>query len=140
MEKLNLQIKINLALAAVYSLLSISFHADISFLAFFISASFTAVLYYFTYIQLVKKDSVERLSAVRRTLQYEPFVYISAFAIQRSGKSGFPYAFDLICALVWIALMILEADIARDNRWELLNEKLLLGCIEPCFRTQGGLL
>lgn len=106
MEKLNLQIKINLALAAVYSLLSISFNADISFLAFFISASFTAVLYYFTYVQLVKKDSVERLSAVRRTLQYEPFVYISAFAIQRSGKSGFPYAFDLICALVWIALMI----------------------------------
>lgn len=106
MEKLTLQIKINLILAAVYTLLSISFNADVSVLSFFISGAFTAVLYYFTFVQLVKKNSVERLSAIRRTLQYEPFVYISAFAIQRSGKNGFPYAFDLVCALVWIALMI----------------------------------
>ena len=58
------------------------------------------------------------------------------------GAKGSMSHMDLIAASAddISASDILEADVRRDGRWELLNEQMLLSCIEPCFRTQGALL
>ena len=58
------------------------------------------------------------------------------------GAKGSMSHLDLIAASAddISASDILEANVRRDGRWELLNEQMLLSCIEPCFRTQGALL
>ncbi|MBQ5400775.1 MAG: signal peptidase I [Treponema sp.] len=108
MRKLKFFIYINLALAAVFSFLCVSFHRDISVLAFPLAILFTAALFYVTVILLLRKKEFRHLGMVRRFFQYEPFVFISAFVIQRAGEKGCPYPLDLAAALVWVAIMILS--------------------------------
>ncbi len=105
MKKLQLAIKINMILAVIFSLCTFPINADISILALPISMAFTFFLYRYTFVQIIKKNSVQKISAIRRYFQYEPFVYITAFVLQRSGKTGFPYAFDLILSILWIFLL-----------------------------------
>ena len=83
-------------------------HLDISAVAFPLSAGFTVLLYFASYGELVKNKSVRRLNSVRRVFQYEPFVFITAFVIQRSGKFGFPAGFDFLCAFSWIMILVLS--------------------------------
>ncbi len=108
MKKLQAYLVINLVLTAVFSLLSLSFHADISLLAFPIAAAFSVCLYFFTYRELCKKKSVAHIAAIRRFYQYEPFVFISTWLIQRAGKSGMPFALDFAGALTWILITVLS--------------------------------
>lgn len=108
MRKLKVLIYSNLALAAVFSCLCVSFHKDISILAFPLAIIFTAALFYVSVIVLLKRNMVSKIGVVRRFFQYEPFVFISSFVIQRAGKNGCPYVLDLISALLWVAIMVLS--------------------------------
>lgn len=108
MRKLKVLIYSNLALAAVFSFLCVSFHKDISILAFPLAIIFTAALFYVSVIVLLKRNMVSKIGVVRRFFQYEPFVFISSFVIQRAGKNGCPYVLDLISALLWVAIMVLS--------------------------------
>ncbi|MBQ5384081.1 MAG: signal peptidase I [Treponema sp.] len=108
MKKLKIYIYLNLALAAVFSFLCISFHKDVSFLAFPLALVFTAALFYVSVIMLFKKNEVKHVGMVRRFFQYEPFVFISAFVIQRAGENACPYALDLAAALIWVLITVLS--------------------------------
>lgn len=108
MNNLKTTIKINLIVSAVFTLMCISFRADISLLAFPVALVFLLVLYFSSHDQLVKKASIVHLGAIRRVFQYEPFVFITAFVIQRSGKEGFHIAFDAVCSIVWIAVTVIS--------------------------------
>lgn len=57
---------------------------------------------------MIVKLDVSHINAIRRFFQYEPFVYITAFVIQRSGKEGFPLFYDAICSLVWVAILVIS--------------------------------
>ncbi len=108
MKKLEVYLVINLILAAIFSLLSLSFHADISLLAFPIALAFSFCLYFFTYRELFRKKSVAHIASIRRFYQYEPFVFISVWIVQRAGKSGMPFALDFAGALTWVLITILS--------------------------------
>lgn len=108
MKKLVPCIVANIALAIVFTFLQIPVHADISLLAFPLCLLFTAALAYTTYWQLIKKNTIAHLTAVRRMLDYEPFVYIAAFVLRRAGTHETPYALDLICVILWLALLALS--------------------------------
>lgn len=108
MKKLNVYIIINLILAIIFSFLSLSFHLDISLLAFPIAIIFTVCMYFVSYKELCQKKSVKHIIAIRRFFQYEPFVFISTWVIQRAGKSAMPFVLDLIAALVWVAITVLS--------------------------------
>ena len=108
MNNLKTTIKINLIVSAVFTLMCISFRADISLLAFPVALVFLLVLYFSSHDQLVKKASIVHLGAIRRVFQYEPFVFITAFVIQRSGKEGFHIAFDAVCSIVWIVVTVIS--------------------------------
>lgn len=126
MKKLTVCIYINIVLSVLFSILSLSFHADISLLAFPLAAVFTAILFYSGNIQLLKKSNLRHLTAIRRVFQYEPFVFISAFVIQRSGNSGMPFALDIMCALVWTVTMLISfyiQHILSEKRIVSLNEE-----------------
>lgn len=127
MKKFSLLIKANLICAAFFSVLCLYMHMDVSAAAFPLSIGFTALLYFSSYAELVRKKSVRHLNAVRRIFQYEPFVFITAFVLQRSGKFGFPAAFDFLCAAAWIVILCLSLSIqyflaekrisALDSEW-----------------------
>lgn len=86
----------------------LSFRADLSLLAFPISLIFTILLAYVSFVVLLKRDGVLHIDAIRRFYQYEPFVYITSFVLQRAGKYGQPFALDVSQALVWTAITILS--------------------------------
>lgn len=108
MKKLKVLFYINIALACIFTCLSISFRADISLVAFPLSLIFTIVLAYVTFVVLLKKDGVVHMDAIRRFYQYEPFVYISAFVLQRAGNYGQPYPLDVSQAIVWTLITIIS--------------------------------
>lgn len=108
MKKLNVYIILNLILVAIFSFLSLSFHLDISILAFPLAIIFTVCMYFVSYRELCQKKSVKHIIAIRRFFQYEPFVFISTWVIQRAGKSAIPFALDLIAALIWLSITVLS--------------------------------
>ncbi len=106
MKKLKVHLYVNIAMAFAFTLLCLSFHDDVSLLAFPLSLVFTAVLSYIVLKVFLQKNDASRIGIIRRIFQYEPFVYISAFVIQRCGKQGMPFALDLAASLVWCAITV----------------------------------
>ncbi len=106
MKNLKIFVYVNLALACLFSLTCFSFNLDISLIALPLSAAFTVLIFLFVYKKFLKANSIKHLNAVRRFFQYEPFVYISAFVLQRSGKNGMSYALDLVAAVLWVSVTI----------------------------------
>lgn len=111
MEKLKSLVKINLVACSIYTLLSFPIGADISLMALPVSAAFLFLLLKSVYIPLVKKESAEHMTCMRRVIQYQPFAFITAFVIQHSGSNGMPFFLDLICGLSWLSTAILSVAI-----------------------------
>ena len=118
MKKLTYSLYINLGLSILFSFLCISFHKDISLLAFPLALIFTIFTSYISIAVLIKKGKISKLGTIRRIFQYEPFVFMTAFVIQRAGKTGMPYIIDLLSVILWVLLLILSFYLLY-----LLNEK-----------------
>ncbi|MBQ9538816.1 MAG: signal peptidase I [Treponema sp.] len=95
----------NFFLSCFFSLLNLPTSLDLSILAFPLSVLFTLLVGYFSYRRLIKRNEFSLLPAITRMFQYEPFVFIAAFVIRRSGAFGLPFAIDLIGCLTWLALV-----------------------------------
>jgi len=61
---------------------------------------------YFLFIRVLKENQIKHLGAVRRFFQYQPFVYLTSFVLQRAGKKGTPYALDLVSVILWVLVLI----------------------------------
>ena len=124
MEKFYACVRLNLILAGIYTVLTVSFHLDISFFAFFVSAVFTFVTAYFAWYRLLKKNEDRHLMMVLRIFQYEPFVLITAYVMRRAGNTAPCYVIDLLTSLLWcgtvvssfvILFMLRERNLANVN-------------------------
>ncbi len=147
MKKISFFVYANIALTALFTLLSLSFHADISLVAFPVSLLFTLLLAYMTVVRLLRKEGVVQLPAIRHALQYEPFVYISAFVLRRAGNAAPPFVLDLAGALVWVSLTLVscvllfllrEKAVPALGRWsEIPVEKPACTTIRSTVRRVG---
>ena len=108
MKKLNFFVYANILLALLFSALSISFHADISMLALPISLVFTVLIGYVSIFHLLKSGDARHLDTVRRFIQYEPFVFITAFVLQRAGHFAMPRIMDVASAVVWVLITVIS--------------------------------
>lgn len=108
MKNLTLVCRLNLIVSVLFTLLCLSFRADVSLAAFPVAALFTVFMYIYTYKPLIVKQDISRINVIRRFFQYEPFVFITAFVFQRSGKEGFPLFFDAVCSLVWVLILLIS--------------------------------
>ncbi len=90
--------------AVCLSFLNISFHADISLLAFPLSLIFTAIIAYFSLIPLLKKQDPRYIPLVSKIIQYEPFAFLAVFILRRAGKDGTSFVLDLFTVLFWLIL------------------------------------
>ena len=92
-------------LSSFFSLITISFHFDISFFAFIPSLIFSFALWYFGIVLFTDKKKIS-LSFIRKVYEYAPFILLFSFILRRSGQNETSYAYDFICVLVWVLLTI----------------------------------
>lgn len=107
MKKIKIYFWVSLGFAALFSLLNICFHADVSCLAFIISLIYTGLE--FKFFQINDNDEQSRSKTAfraRKFLQYEPYVYLIAFIIRRAGSKGTSFAFDLISVIFWLGVFV----------------------------------
>ena len=96
---------INLGAAALFSILTLSFHADISLLAAPIAIIYTAATIYFTLNMIIKTDGSHILKVIKFT-EYLPYVLFITFILRRAGNNGVPYWYDLITVILWFVIFV----------------------------------
>src|SRR5574344_500538 len=90
-KRLKLFIFIELTAAAIFTLLNLSFHADISLLAFPLSMIYLAVTCWFLLKKLVFDTDGTYLYAAIKLNEYLPYFLFITFIIRRAGKTGTPF-------------------------------------------------
>lgn len=126
MKKLNTYLVVNFILSGIFTILNLSFTADVSLTALPLSLIFSGAAFYFVYLEFYKKESLKLLNTARRFMQYEPFILLTAFVLRRAGNKGCSYFFDLITVLVWIALLVFSCIILywlSEKRVYTINKK-----------------
>lgn len=100
LKKLSLISLAGIAVSGLFTLTLLSFHADISIVAFPLSFVFCAALYG-VWNMLFTRQKTALLPAFRALLQYEPYVLLIAFVFRRSGAYGTPFFLDAFSVIFW---------------------------------------
>ncbi len=98
---------INLGAAALFSILSISFHADISLLAFPLSLIYTGATIYFTLNMIFKTDGSHYYRVIKFT-EYLPYYNFIVFILRRAGNTSTSFAYDVITVILWLIMFVLS--------------------------------
>ena len=106
-KRLKLFIFIELAAAAFFTLLHLSFHADISLLAFPLSMIYLAVTCWFLLKKLVFDTDGTYLYAAIKLNEYLPYFLFITFIIRRAGKTGTPFVVDVFAVISWFVIFVL---------------------------------
>ena len=101
-KKLNKISVVCCAASALFSLSVLSFHADISLLAFPLIVVFTAFLAFSSIKKLFKDNNLSFIAVFRELLQYAPSVMLISFVLRRAGESGTPFVLDVVSVLLWL--------------------------------------
>ncbi len=101
-KRLSLIAAATCACSALFSFTMISFHADVSLLAFPIALVFSLALAFFSLKKLFLEGNLYFIAVFRELLQYLPYVLLVAFVFRRAGEEGTPYALDLISVVLWV--------------------------------------
>lgn len=124
-DSYKLKCYINLSAAVLLSLLSLSFHADISVLSFVISALYTAVTVFFTLRMIFKTDGTHIYKVIKFT-EYLPYVLFICFILRRAGTTGTSFVYDLITVILWFVVFVLSYLTTRCL-YPKKNEKIIEG-------------
>ena len=116
---------INLSAAILFSILSISFHADITILGFIIAVAYTAVTVFFSLKMILKTDGTHIMKVIKFT-EYLPYVLFICFILRRAGVSGTSFAYDLITVILWFIIFVLSYLTTRCL-YPKKNEKIIQG-------------
>lgn len=106
-KRLKLFIFIELAAAAIFTLLNLSFHADISLLAFPLSMIYLAVTCWFLLKKLVFDTDGTYIYAAIKLNEYLPYFLFITFIIRRAGKTGTPFVVDVFAVISWFVIFVL---------------------------------
>lgn len=75
-------------------------------LALIFSAWYTAIV-----VAFMRKPDRKKLSILRKTLEYLPFVLLTGFVIRRSGAADGTFLLDLVTIIIWLVVSILAGVI-----------------------------
>lgn len=106
-KRLKLFIFIELAAAAIFTLLNLSFHADISLLAFPLSMIYLSVTCWFLLKKLVFDTDGTYIYAAIKLNEYLPYFLFITFIIRRAGKTGTPFIVDVLAVISWFVIFVL---------------------------------
>ncbi|HZK20078.1 MAG TPA: signal peptidase I [Treponemataceae bacterium] len=91
----------------LFSVLQISFKVDISIIAFLLSVIYTGAVLFVSLVLVKKQSSLSGLRAMSKLYEYAPFVYLISFVLRRAGDGDTSYAYDVICVLLWLIILVL---------------------------------
>ena len=106
-KKLRIFIFIELGAACLFTLLNLSFHADISLLAFPLALVYFALTCWFLLKKLVLDTDGTHLYAAIKLNEYLPYIFFITFIIRRAGKTGTPFVVDLFAVISWFVIFVL---------------------------------
>ena len=117
---------IELTSACIFTLLNLSFHADISLLAFPLSLIYLGITGWFLFKKLILDTDGKNLYAAIKLNEYLPYFFFITFIIRRAGKNGTPFAVDLIAVICWFIVFVLAYFTSR-NLYPAKNAKIVQG-------------
>lgn len=97
---------VELISAAIFSFFNISFHTDVSILAFPLSIAYTCILIYFSLLKMIPKTDGGVLPVVSKMSEYLPYLLLLTFILRRAGKFGTSFGIDVIQVLLWCILTV----------------------------------
>lgn len=106
-KKLRIFVFIELGAACLFTLLNLSFHADISLLAFPLALVYLALTCWFLLKKLVLDTDGTHLYAAIKLNEYLPYFLFITFIIRRAGKTGTPFVVDLFAVISWFVIFVL---------------------------------
>jgi len=92
---------IELVSSAVFTVLSLYFHADLALTAFPLAAVFTGFFAYFALVKVLKQKNERYAYHVLKFIQYAPTVLFLSFILRRAGDYGTSSVYDWITVLLW---------------------------------------
>ena len=98
---------IELAASAIFTLLTLSFHADISLLAFPLAIIYFAITCWFVLKKLVIDTDGTNIYAAIKLNEYLPDLFFITFILRRAGKTGTPFVLDVFAVLAWFVVFVL---------------------------------
>ena len=138
-KKRKLLIIIELAAAALFTLLNLSFHADISLLAFPLALAYTAVTCWFLFKKLfIDTDGTHIYLAIKLN-EYLPYFLFITFIVRRAGNYGTPFVVDLFAVISWFVIFVL-AYLNSRYLYPAKNQKIVEGwsVVPPERKFKGG--
>lgn len=106
-KKFRLFTFIEFGAAALFTLLEISFHADISLLAFPIAVCYLALTTWFVIKKVILETDGSHIYTAIKLNEYLPYVFLITFIIRRAGKNGTSYVIDLFAVISWFIVFVL---------------------------------
>lgn len=91
---------INLGAAFLFSVLNISFHADISVFSFLICAIYLTITIFFS-LKMIFKTNGKYFMTVIKLTEYLPYVFLICFILRRAGSFGTPFIIDVFTVILW---------------------------------------
>lgn len=140
--RFSIYLYVQLGAAVLLSLLSVSFHADISLLAFPVTVLYTGLTTFMCIKMLVKKDA-KQTPVNLRLIQYLPFVLLFCFIIRRAGEFETPFWIDVITVICWWIVFILSfvvSSFMADKKFKIITEKWAVPYKKPAKRHGAKLI
>lgn len=106
-SRLRLFTFIELCAAVIFTFLNISFHADISLLAFPLAVCYLVFIYFFLVKKVLLNKNGSHIYVAIKLNEYLPYFLFITFIIRRAGKTGTPFVIDLIAVLCWFLVFVL---------------------------------
>ena len=129
-KKRKLLVVIELAAACLFTLLNISFHADISLLAFPLALIYLALICWFLFKKLFLDTDGSHLYVAIKLNEYLPYFLFITFIIRRAGNSGTLFIVDVFAVISWFVIFVL-AYLNSRILYPAKNAKLVQGWNVP---------
>lgn len=129
-KKLRVFILVELGAAVLFTLLELSFHADISLLALPLAVIYTTLCIWFILKKLfIDTDGTHVYTAIKLN-EYLPYFLFITFIIRRAGNYGTAYLVDLFSVISWFIIFVL-AYLNSKKLYPSKNQKIVQGWKVP---------
>ena len=106
-QKLKILTIIELAAAALFTILTLSFHADISLLAFPLSLVYLLLCGWFIFKKIIIDTDGSHIYVAIKLNEYLPYLFFLTFILRRAGQYGTPLIIDVFAVISWFIVFVL---------------------------------
>ena len=92
--------------AIIFTILELSFHADISLLAFPLAAAYLALTFWFLIKKIFFETDGKRLLLAIKLNEYLPYFLFITFILRRAGNDGTSFVVDVFAVISWFIIFV----------------------------------